>query len=241
MKELSRAHGYYAITGKQGLNSFLAGLHHDQAHLLVGLDGSKNHIRRHIETTSCCRQKLRAYFTPATQSVPVTKLQSLEVRERFGAKSTCDFIELQEMPILPDGSVNRNALFALEGINAQQPQVPVQAQTEVEKTLASIWQELLHIDAADIHSNFFDLGGNSLLLAQLSRKLQSTFKKEVSLVELFQYSTISLLSQFLGKVSKEGVISQSHPSQIRGQSRREKVLNMKSKKISIRSEKMCKP
>jgi len=59
------------------------------------------------------------------------------------------------------------------------------------------WQKILQRSDISIHQNFFDLGGNSLLLAQLHYRLQQKISADLQLLDLFQYPSIALLSQFL--------------------------------------------
>jgi acyl transferase domain-containing protein len=51
----------------------------------------------------------------------------------------------------------------------------VAPQTDVQRSIAEVWQELLGIDQVGVYDNFFDLGGHSLLatqaMARLERKL----------------------------------------------------------------------
>lgn len=53
------------------------------------------------------------------------------------------------------------------------------------KSLFSIWKELLNVKSVSNDSDFFDLGGNSLLLMKLRVLLQNKFACEVSNVELY--------------------------------------------------------
>ncbi|HWV74979.1 MAG TPA: amino acid adenylation domain-containing protein [Pseudosphingobacterium sp.] len=53
-----------------------------------------------------------------------------------------------------------------------------------------IWKELLGLPEVSIDADFFDLGGHSLLLAQLHVRLPETVQARVSLPELYTYSTI---------------------------------------------------
>ncbi|WP_333364598.1 AMP-binding protein [Microcoleus sp. N3A4] len=94
--------------------------------------------------------------------------------------------------------------------------------TEIEKTIGLIWKEVLHLNEVGIHDNFFDLGGNSLLIAKVVSKLQSAFKKEISITDMFQYPTIKSLAEHLGQGSDRQLFSKLVHSKIRGQNRRQR-------------------
>lgn len=53
--------------------------------------------------------------------------------------------------------------------------------TEIERRLASLWQDLLGIEQIGIHDTFFELGGNSLLSIQLVTRLRQTFQVPIPL------------------------------------------------------------
>jgi len=66
-----------------------------------------------------------------------------------------------------------------------------------EKLLATIWSELLEIPDISVRDNFFDLGGHSLLMVRVNRRLREEFDREVSMIDLFRYPTVSALAEFL--------------------------------------------
>jgi aryl carrier-like protein len=69
--------------------------------------------------------------------------------------------------------------------------------TEIEGKIATAWQEVLGVETVGVHDNFFDLGGNSLLIIQLYHKLREVLSSELLLTDLFQYPTISSLAKSL--------------------------------------------
>jgi len=71
-------------------------------------------------------------------------------------------------------------------------------QNEVEQIMADIWSELLGREGIGIHDNFFDVGGNSLLLIRMFSRLEKKFPGQLSVSELFSYTTIAQLSTLLG-------------------------------------------
>jgi acyl carrier protein len=66
--------------------------------------------------------------------------------------------------------------------------------TNLEKTIAAIWQEVLKVQTVGPEENFFDLGGNSLLMIQFHEKLQNAFNTSIPITQLFQHTTIRALA-----------------------------------------------
>ncbi len=69
------------------------------------------------------------------------------------------------------------------------------AQSETEKVLCQIWQELLRIDRVGIHDNFFELGGHSLLAVRLFAEVEKLTGRKLPLVTVFQNSTVRQLAE----------------------------------------------
>jgi hypothetical protein len=57
----------------------------------------------------------------------------------------------------------------------------------------------LRIETIGVNDNFFDLGGNSLLLLQVRSKLKGRIDRKISVIELFQYPTVRLLVNHLSR------------------------------------------
>ncbi|RMD95403.1 MAG: hypothetical protein D6813_00460 [Calditrichaeota bacterium] len=72
--------------------------------------------------------------------------------------------------------------------------------TEMEKTIAEIWQKLFGIEKIGIHDNFFELGGHSLLATQLLNKLRKVYPKaEISLQAFFENASIAGVVKLIQK------------------------------------------
>lgn len=69
--------------------------------------------------------------------------------------------------------------------------------TRLEKDLAGLWCEAMGLKRVSIRSNFFDLGGNSLMLEQLHVKLKQELGYDEPITALFQYPTIEMLAEYL--------------------------------------------
>lgn len=115
------------------------------------------------------------------------------------------FVLLDALPRTPNGKVDRKALPRRSEFRPALEAQYVAPRTEVEQTIAAIWQELLQMDQVGIHDNFFDLGGHSLLIVQVHSRLQTSFERTVSLIDLFKYPTISTLADFLTQTESESL------------------------------------
>ncbi|MDZ8261482.1 non-ribosomal peptide synthetase [Nostoc sp. ChiQUE01b] len=156
-------------------------------------------------------QRIVAYIVSQTdQTLTISELRSFLQSNLPNYMVPAAFIILEALPLTPNGKVDRKALPAPDTARPQLEAIYQQPQTEVEKTIAGIWQEILNVEKVGIHDNFFDLGGHSLLLVQIHSKLQKTFQRDFLLVEMFQYPTISHLAKYFSQESKEEIAFIKH-------------------------------
>jgi amino acid adenylation domain-containing protein len=109
------------------------------------------------------------------------------------------FMAIQAVPLSPNGKADRRALPAPEILRPQLNATYTAPQTTIERMIASIWQDVLHIDTVGLHDNFFDLGGHSLLMARVHSKLREIGTSDISIVDLFQYPTVNTLARYLSR------------------------------------------
>jgi polyketide synthase PksJ len=121
------------------------------------------------------------------------------------------FILMDSFPMTPNGKVDRKALPLPESLRPQMATNYIPPSNSTEKRITMIWQEVLKLERIGMNDNFFDLGGHSLLLSQVRSKIIEILKKDISMLELFKYPTISTLSNYLtGKMeTKDDYISKS--------------------------------
>ena len=111
------------------------------------------------------------------------------------------WVFLNEFPLTANRKVDRRALPAPEN-DAAGSSLSAPPTTEYEIKVAEIWQELLHRKRVGINDNFFDLGGDSLLVAQLQSRLRKQLNCQISLVELFQRATVFAIASYLDAQKK---------------------------------------
>jgi amino acid adenylation domain-containing protein len=106
---------------------------------------------------------------------------------------------LEAMPLTANGKIDRKQLPPSDGNILRDDQDFVAPSSPLETKIAHVWSQLLGLDRVDIHDNFFDIGGNSLLVIQVHTKLQEILGQDISIVNLFRYPTINVLTQFLNQ------------------------------------------
>ncbi|MDC5825306.1 amino acid adenylation domain-containing protein [Vibrio europaeus] len=88
-----------------------------------------------------------------------------------------------------------------------------EAVDNVIQPIQSVWQALLNQVPVNLQDNFFDLGGNSLLMMQLQQALNTQFGVDIKLTELFALPTISAQAQrvrtLLGQAELESVLDEA--------------------------------
>ena len=114
------------------------------------------------------------------------------------------FAVLDAFPLTKSGKMDRRSLPAPgSAARAEAGAVHAAPQSDVERTIAAAWQEVLGLESVGLDDNFFDLGGHSLLLARLRSRLAGRFPREVSVVVLFRYPTVRSLAEYLSQGAAE--------------------------------------
>jgi len=154
-------------------------------------------------------QQLLGYYVPAHPEVSpsMAELRSF-LRDKLPEYMVPGaIVELEALPLTPNGKVDRRALAKLNP-SPDLEEVYQAPTTELEKTIAEIWQGALQLEKVGIHNNFFDIGGHSLLVVAIHSKLQQRLRREFPVVVLFQHPTVSTLAQYLSQAAGQQISAQ---------------------------------
>ncbi len=176
-------------------------------------------LGQHSDVQMCCvitreetpgNKRLIAYVVPQKDVTLITsELRQFLTNKLPGYMLPTAFVILESLPLTPNGKVDRRALPDPD--LHQELSDYVMPNTEAEKIIAGIWQKALKVEKVGIYDNFFELGGHSLLLVQINQQLQEKLSLELSIVDMFNYSTIHSLSQYLNtKARKEDTIKENN-------------------------------
>jgi len=138
---------------------------------------------------------LVAYIVPASGDVPATdKLRRALQLALPSYMVPSYFVYLAQLPLTQNGKVDKGALPDPAKQRTELGQPFHAPRTEMERGIASIYQQVLNLDKVGIDDDFFDLGGNSLTLAQVHSLLQKLIGRRFSVAELFVHTTVRQLT-----------------------------------------------
>jgi non-ribosomal peptide synthetase component F/acyl carrier protein len=116
-------------------------------------------------------------------------------------------VVLSEMPLTPNGKIDRKALPAPEqaGLRSAEESAHVGPRTQLEEIVRGIWQEVLGSkEQLSAEANFFSLGGHSLLATQVLSRIDETFQVKLPLRSIFETPTIAGLAAQVADDLKAG-------------------------------------
>ena len=155
-------------------------------------------------------KKLIGYFVPVEGKSPTNKELRHFLLDRLPDYMVpAGFVELEKMPLTPNGKVNRRALprpdqkLLLETIEMEY-EAP---RTPTEEVLAEIYSQLLSVEKVGSNHNFFELGGHSLLATQLVSRIKERFGIDLPLRHVFEKPTVGGLAMVIDqqKLASEGI------------------------------------
>lgn len=147
------------------------------------------------------RSYLCCYFT-GTQTVDIEDIKE-HIQSKLPRYMVPKFyMQLEAFPLTQNEKIDRKRLKQPKS-KTKQVVSEKENSTELEKKLIDIWSTILHTDEIGIHDNFFDLGGDSLLLVQLQSEIKKKFNFKLDVTEFFENSTIAKLAAILDREEKQ--------------------------------------
>jgi len=154
---------------------------------------------------------LVACVVPAPGSgIDAQALRSWLVEKLPAALIPHRFVLLDRLPEHASGKLDRVALArsveapALVAAASRPPANgrPVSSGAAMQATIGNVWRDVLRLDVVpDPDENFFDAGGDSLLLLSVHSRLKDELRVPISVIDLFEHVTIRRLAAFVGRAS----------------------------------------
>ncbi|WP_051851924.1 amino acid adenylation domain-containing protein [Streptomyces sp. NRRL F-5650] len=162
-------------------------------------------------------RRLAAYLVTQGAAPDTAELRRLLADRLPAYMIPAAFVRLDSLPLTANGKIDRRALPRPGGGAGPGAALP---SGSVERTVARAWQEVLGTEDLGLDDNFFESGGNSLLLMQLMARLRERFDASVTRVEMFKYPTVRAMARHLAAGRSTGPGDAPRPrAAVRGRAR----------------------
>ncbi len=130
------------------------------------------------------------------------------------------FLFLESLPLMPNGKLDRKALPAPGVDQVIEERELIVPRGPLDRILLSLWKELLEQAHISICDDFFELGGDSLIVIQLVARLRVAFRVKVMPQDLMDVATtiaelsdliMSRLVEHMGNVASEQLFAILEP------------------------------
>lgn len=197
-----RPQGYMEFLGRKDFQVKIQGMR-------IELEEIENTLLAFCEITSAkavVREKENGKFLYAYYTSPI-EYDDAELRTFLQSKlpkymvpnST---IYLEYMPLTSNGKVDVRKLLSIDKKvvfdkrdKSHIDKLP--AGNRIEKDLHTIWKKVLGVDEFGLDDNFFDLGGNSVMLIQAHAQIDRKYPNIVKMIEIFNYPSIRKLAEII--------------------------------------------
>jgi len=109
------------------------------------------------------------------------------------------FVELEIIPLTVNGKIDWRALPEPGKKKSEHYIAP---RNETEERLARLWMQILQVEKIGIDDSFFDMGGNSIKIISVTKRINEEFGTDIPVVKLFRFTTIREIAQYLNKEEK---------------------------------------
>ncbi|MGH9735405.1 MAG: non-ribosomal peptide synthetase, partial [Candidatus Acidiferrales bacterium] len=143
-------------------------------------------------------KRLIAYYVPtSTEGLSSSDLRQFLTGKLPHYMIPAVFVPLSAMPLSPNGKLDRSALPSPAAASLENAAQSAIESTELEKNLIELWKRILRVETVGLDDNFFDAGGDSLMIIALHSNLQKTLGAEIEVTDLFQFPTIRAMARYL--------------------------------------------
>ncbi|RCX18147.1 amino acid adenylation domain-containing protein [Fontibacillus phaseoli] len=139
---------------------------------VVVYHAEKNYVGAYLKAAYGAKPNIRE-----VRSYLLSKFPSYMIPTRY--------LYLEQFALLTSGKIDRHHLPSMEDVRPDLDVPYVAPSSYLEKELAAIWGEVLHLDKVGVHDNFFELGGQSLMATQIVSRIRGVVGGDVPLHIIF--------------------------------------------------------
>ncbi|HSD48163.1 MAG TPA: amino acid adenylation domain-containing protein, partial [Pyrinomonadaceae bacterium] len=150
-------------------------------------------------------RRLIAYFVP--NGGPATSGEELKryVQERLPSFMVPSaWVRLDELPLTPNGKVDRAALPDPDFTRLETSTSFQSPRTQTEEILAGIWERVLGVEQVGRDSDFFALGGYSLIATRIVARIRESFNVDLPVRMVFEWPILAELAERIEETMRAG-------------------------------------
>jgi amino acid adenylation domain-containing protein len=164
-------------------------------------------------------RQLAAYIVlEDDHSIRADELRTLAIRKLPEYMVPAAFIFLPELPVTPNGKIDRKALPHPAPPRPADDPGAIATATIIEKKIAAVLSDALGVAAVGLKQNFFEMGATSLIVAEAAVTLREILDQPLKITDLFANPTVSALASFLN--SRDSTVNLTERGAERGSARR---------------------
>jgi acyl carrier protein len=159
------------------------------------------------------KRLLVGYVVPRPGQAPTAEgLRSYLARSLPQYMVPSRFAFMTAFPLTPNGKVDVQSLPLPDWSGESETREYIPPRTELEKTLAAIFAEVLRVERVGVTDDFFQLGGHSLLAMQAVSRMKRALGIRLRIREFFEAPTVKSLARAVTQASEQGDRSQTSDS-----------------------------
>ncbi len=132
--------------------------------------------------TKSADKRIALYYC-ASETIDTQELKAFIARFLPGYMIPNAYCCLDNMPVTSNGKVDKKRLPNPENFE-EKVEITVEM-TEIMQNVLDVWKEVLETENIGVYDNFFDVGGNSILLISMHEKLEEIYPKALSISDIF--------------------------------------------------------
>ena len=141
-------------------------------------------------------KQLHAWFVSDNPTTDEKKVRQKLLQQLPSYMVPGYMMRLETFPLSASGKVDRNALRELQAKQMSNDNI-VAPRNDLERSIASIFQQVLGLDQISVFDNFFDIGADSINLITINNRLNKALDKTIATTVMFERTSIAQLAQYL--------------------------------------------
>jgi SagB-type dehydrogenase family enzyme len=154
-----------------------------------------------VDYTEKNGKKYLCAYIVSEKNIEPKELREHVIRELPEYMLPAFFVQIKNIPLTVNGKVDRKSLPKPNVSNPAHKE-QLKPSNELEQVIWSIWKKIIKKDEISMNDNFFDIGGDSMLLAHVHSELEKLYPKMLRVTDLFTSTSISRLAESLANKIK---------------------------------------